>query len=117
MNSMHDNRTPRQPGVFHTHGPTPTRPWQLRVGFWLFLGIAAFYLVTEHRAHLVAGLYWLPFLLLAACPLMHVFGHGAHRRHGGNDGRQISDQGTVKGDSPPAASQESNWHSHGGDQP
>jgi hypothetical protein len=31
-----------------------------------FLGIAAFYLVAEHRAHLLGILPW---LLLVACPL------------------------------------------------
>ncbi|MFZ5697960.1 MAG: DUF2933 domain-containing protein [Pseudomonadota bacterium] len=45
--------------------------------FWGFLAIAAFFLLTEHRAH-VFGL--LPFLLLLACPLMHIF---MHRGHGG----------------------------------
>lgn len=50
--------------------------------FWAFLLIAGFFLVTEHRAHLFQ--YW-PFLLLAACPLLHLFhGHGGH----GNDDRQ-----------------------------
>lgn len=43
-----------------------------------FLAIAAFFLLTEHRAHLY-GLW--PFLLLLACPLLHVFGHGGHGRH------------------------------------
>ena len=44
----------------------------------IFLVIAAFYLFTEHRAHLFGAL---PFLLLLACPLLHLFmhrGHGAH---------------------------------------
>ncbi len=41
-----------------------------------FLLIGGFFLFTEHRAH-VFGI--LPFLLLAACPLLHIFGH----RHGG----------------------------------
>lgn len=50
---------------------------------WVFLGflaVAAFFLLTEHRAH-VLGI--LPYLLLLACPLMHVFGHHrhAHREH------------------------------------
>lgn len=41
--------------------------------------IAAFFLLREHWAH-VAG-YW-PYLLLMACPLMHLFhGHGGHGRH------------------------------------
>jgi len=51
--------------------------------FWAFLAIAGFFLITEHRAHLFQ--YW-PFLLLAACPLLHVFhGHGGHGRKNGED--------------------------------
>jgi len=50
---------------------------------WIFAGfalVALFFLVTEHRAHLYG---WLPYLLLAACPLMHLFhGHGGHAGHG-----------------------------------
>lgn len=37
-----------------------------------FLAIAAFFLFTEHRAHLFGIL---PFLFLLACPLMHLFMH------------------------------------------
>jgi len=44
-----------------------------------FLLIAGFFLFTEHRAH-AFGI--LPYLLLLACPLLHLFGH---RRHGGDD--------------------------------
>ena len=41
--------------------------------------IAFFFLLREHWAH-VAG-YW-PYLLLLACPLMHLFhGHGGHGGH------------------------------------
>lgn len=51
--------------------------------------IAAFFLLSEHRAH-VYGV--LPFLLLLACPLMHLFhghgGHGAHGSHDRPDGRE-----------------------------
>ena len=43
-----------------------------------FLAIAAFFLFTEHRAHLLGAL---PFLLLLACPLMHLFMHGGHGGH------------------------------------
>lgn len=45
-----------------------------------FLAIAGFFLLTEHKAH-VLGI--LPFLLLLACPLMHLFhgGHGGHKKH------------------------------------
>ncbi len=43
----------------------------------VFLAIAGFYLLAEHRAHTFAIL---PFLLLPACLLMHVF---MHRGHGG----------------------------------
>ena len=49
--------------------------------FYGFLAIAGFLLFTEHRAH-VLGI--LPYLLLLACPLMHMFmhhGHGGHHTH------------------------------------
>lgn len=42
-----------------------------------FLAIGGFFLLTEHRAHVLGVL---PFLLLLACPLLHLFHHG---RHGG----------------------------------
>nr|WP_246109220.1 DUF2933 domain-containing protein [Vulcaniibacterium gelatinicum] len=56
----------------------------MRLVFLALLGIAAFYLIAEHRAHLLGGLDWLPLLLLAMCPLLHVFGHGRHGGHGGH---------------------------------
>lgn len=53
---------------------------------WVFVGfaaIAAFFLFTEHRAHVLGAL---PFLLLLACPLMHLFHHGGHgKRLSGHD--------------------------------
>ncbi|WP_149536836.1 DUF2933 domain-containing protein [Siccirubricoccus phaeus] len=64
-----------------------TRPhvplWRTRGGVVLlgFLAVGAFYLLTEHTAHLLGAL---PYLLLLACPLMHLFmhhGHGDHDRH------------------------------------
>lgn len=50
-----------------------------KAGRWVFGGfvlVAGFFLFTEHRAHLFGIL---PYLLLLACPLMHLFhGHGGH---------------------------------------
>ena len=53
-----------------------------------FLLIAAYFLITEHKAHLSGWLsaYWI-WLLLLACPLMHFFGH-RHHRHGGHGGKE-----------------------------
>jgi len=46
--------------------------------------IGAFFVLREHWGH-VAG-YW-PYLLLLACPVMHLFhGHGGHGHHGPTDG-------------------------------
>jgi hypothetical protein len=58
-------------------GRSRTLPWI----FFGFLAVAGFFLFTEHRAHLMGAL---PFILLALCPLMHVFhrGHGSHGHHG-----------------------------------
>ena len=41
-----------------------------------FLGVAGYFLITEHAAHLFGALPW---LLLAACPLMHLFMRHGHR--------------------------------------
>ncbi|MDH4581590.1 DUF2933 domain-containing protein [Pseudomonas sp. BN415] len=63
---------------------------------WVFGGfaiIAGFFLLTEHRAH-VLGI--LPYLLLAACPLMHLFmhhGHGGHRHGDGRRPRRDEEEG------------------------
>lgn len=45
------------------------------ITFGVFAAVAAFYLLTEHRAHLFG---WLPYLLFLACPVMHVFMHRSH---------------------------------------
>ena len=59
------------------------RWWRSPTGLALlvFLAIAAFFLITEHTAHTFGAL---PFLLLLACPLMHVFMHGGHGGHAGH---------------------------------
>lgn len=64
---------------------------------WVFAGfavVALFFLLTEHRAHLYG---WLPFLLVAACPLMHLLhghgGHAGHGSHGANDEPRRRDEG------------------------
>ena len=49
-----------------------------------FLVIAGALLFTEHRAHVLGALIWLPLLL---CPLMHIFMHGGHGGHGGHGRR------------------------------
>lgn len=47
-----------------------------------FLAVAGFFLWTEHRAHVLG---WLPYLLVLACPLMHLFHHGhGGQGHGGH---------------------------------
>ena len=59
----------------------------------IFLIIGAFYLVTEHRAHLSGWLPYWPYLLLLACPLMHLFMHGGHG-HGGHGSSEASNEST-----------------------
>ena len=63
-----------------TDTPRHSRTWWAFTGF---LAIAAFFLLTEHRAHLFGIL---PFLFLLACPFLHLFGHGGH---GGHDPRDL----------------------------
>jgi hypothetical protein len=54
--------------------------WRTKSGIVLigFLLVAGFFLLTEHAAH-VYGV--LPYLLILACPLMHLFHHHGGHRH------------------------------------
>jgi len=71
--------TPRIPDGSDRRDPDWARinQWLL----WLGLAGAVGWLVWRHGAHVVE---LLPFLLILACPLMHLFGHGrhGHRSHG-----------------------------------
>jgi hypothetical protein len=56
-----------------------------------FAIVAGTLLFTEHRAHVLGLLVWLPLL---ACPLMHLFMHrGHHHHHGGHDRRGDDPEG------------------------
>lgn len=59
-----------------------------------FIGVAGYFLITEHAAHVIP---FLPWLLFAACPLMHLFMH--HGGHGGHD-HQSGGQGPRPEDKP-----------------
>lgn len=52
------------------------------LGLIAFLGVAGYFLWTEHQAHVITAL---PFLLLGGCIVMHLFMHGGHG-HGGHGG-------------------------------
>ncbi len=58
------------------------RDWRIGIVLAAFVLIAGALLFTEHQAHVLGVLVWLPLL---ACSLMHLFmhGHGGHE-HGGS---------------------------------
>ena len=69
------------------------RPFQIPfwVGACAFLTIALFFLWEEHRAHILGAL---PYMLLIACPLLHVFmrrGHAGNGHH--TDAEHRSERG------------------------
>ena len=73
----------------HTHSnhseQTAAPPfWRSRyaVGLLVFGAVAAYFLLSEHRAHFIGAL---PYLLLLACPIMHLFMHHGHGGHGKDD--------------------------------
>lgn len=70
-----------------THDPHHGSGARWNRGRWAlitFLAIAAYFLVTKHQAHLTG---WLAaygiWLVLLACPLLHIFMHGGHGHGGG----------------------------------
>ena len=71
----------------HSHPGEPQRGGArtFRIGLVLFsfLVIAGALMFTEHRAHVLGALIYLPLLL---CPLMHFFMHGGHHHHGDHGG-------------------------------
>lgn len=74
--------------------------WRTRSGFVLigFLAIAGYFVITEHRAHAIGAL---PYLLLLACPLMHMFhGHGGHSGNKHGDHKEATSTNPNSGDKP-----------------
>lgn len=47
------------------------------IGKWGAVLIIAYYLWSEHRAHVIQ---FLPFVFILACPLMHFLIHRSHQR-------------------------------------
>lgn len=68
----------------HYHKPENKGSWwysRSGLASCIFLIFIAYFLLTEHMAHVYQALPWLIFL---ACPFMHIFmhhGHGGHRSH------------------------------------
>ena len=88
----------------HDHSQNGSEPkgfWSSRyaIGLLVMGAVAAYFLLTEHRAHFFAAL---PFLLLLACPLMHVFMHGGHGGHGGHAGHADPQQSRPAAEAPKA---------------
>lgn len=79
MHNMHEHPQPQEQS--HLLGWLQSRKMTLiLLGF---LAVGAFFLLTEHTAHLLGVL---PFLIFLLCPLMMLFMHGGHGGHGGQGG-------------------------------
>ena len=67
-------------------------PWWRRkanLAFVAFLVIGGYFLIAEHRAHVIQ---WLPWVLISGCLGIHLFMHGGHgHRNGGGDGSSHHD--------------------------
>ncbi|MBL8377338.1 MAG: DUF2933 domain-containing protein [Burkholderiales bacterium] len=59
--------------------------------------VAAYFLITEHLAHVTS---FLPFILLALCPLMHIFMHHGHGHSGHGDSHRAPPASDDKGPTP-----------------
>ena len=66
----------------------PSR-WRSPLGIFMLLAGAAgmYYLLTEHLTHVRQAI---PYLILLACPVMHLFGHH-HGGHHGHHGHEVHD--------------------------
>ena len=55
------------------------RAVRIYVGWFAVAAVVALVIYTGHGRH---ALYYLPFLIILACPLMHLFMHGRHHHSG-----------------------------------
>lgn len=81
-----DRSDPHAAHVQHDQAPH-TSFWRSKAAIVAcgFLLVGAFFLLTEHWAHVLGVL---PYLLILACPLMHLFMHKGHGGHGGHGHHQ-----------------------------
>lgn len=87
----HDQNSHEQPGDTQRK---ISRSRLVTIGFLLVIG---YFLWTEHRAHVIQ---FLPFLLLAACPLMHMFMHHGQGLGQHQDDGDTREDSNVKGERP-----------------
>lgn len=57
---------------------TNNRSFYNKLGTWGAILIIGYFVLSEHRAHVVQ---FLPYIFLLACPLMHIFMHRGHKHH------------------------------------
>ncbi len=94
----HEHHHDQQPGQI---AASPFWRSRYAIGLLVFGAIAAYFLLSEHRAHFLGAL---PYLFLLACLLMHVFMHGGHGGHGGGHAdHKSSEQGSKTPTSPQPA--------------
>jgi hypothetical protein len=91
----------------HRHGDSSPSFWRSRyaIGLLVFGAIALAFLIAEHRAHVLGAL---PYLLLPAFVLLHVFMHAGHASHGENRDETTHDRGP-----PPTGRSNGSTHQHG----
>ena len=76
------------------HETTKVPFWKSRyaIGLLVMGAVAGYFPWVEHQAHLLGAL---PYLLLLACPLMHVLMHrGGHGHHSHGSHRALPGSGT-----------------------
>lgn len=92
--------TPNGRGPMHESGPRHADPADDRRLAWrqpwvialaMVAVVLVFYLVREHWNHLAGR--WL-YLLLLACPLLHLVMHGGHGSHGDHRAGKDRDRGS-----------------------
>ena len=75
------------------HQHPPPMAGRAKIAWGVFAAIAFFYLWTAHQAHFLGAL---PYLLLLACPIMHLFMHHGHGSHGAPPPAADKDSGGPK---------------------
>ena len=88
---MNNNKITSQRFEIDTNENKPNKSFVVRN--WptlLILSVIGFYLIAEHRAHLLGALPW---LILLACPFIHIFMHRGHgHSHSQHNHKEMKDE-------------------------
>ena len=78
--SLQDEHAAPQPG-----GTKDRASSWIRIASYVAIAVPAYLILRDHAAHVLGAV---PYLVLLACPLMHLLMHGSHGHHHAQEAKE-----------------------------